>query len=62
MSRWHALLGYAWAVMALPIILLTFTGNNFWAAKIVAGTGLKVSPGIPGAKWCQRSFIRNIGP
>jgi hypothetical protein len=53
MSRLRACLGYAWAVMALPIILATFMGNNFWAEKIVTGTGLKVSPWYTGGEVVQ---------
>jgi hypothetical protein len=53
MSRLRAFFGYAWAAMALPIILATFTGNNFWAEKIVKGTGLKVSPWYTGGEVVQ---------
>lgn len=53
MSRLRAFFGHAWAVMALPIILATFMGNNFWAEKIVTGTGLKVSPWYTGGEVVQ---------
>lgn len=48
MRHLRAFFGYAWAMMAFPIILVTFIGNNFWAEKIVTGTGLKVSPWYTG--------------
>jgi hypothetical protein len=50
MSRLRTMLGYLWAFLALPIILATFIANDFWAAKLVAGTGLKVSPWFTGGE------------
>lgn len=46
MTRLKTLLCYTWALMAIPIVLATFMGMNFWAQKLVAFTGLEVSP------WC----------
>jgi hypothetical protein len=53
MSRVRAVLGYSWALLALPIILATFIGNGFWAEKLVAATGLKVSPWFTGGEVVQ---------
>ena len=53
MSRLRTILGYSWAFLALPIILATFIANDFWAAKLVAGTGLKVSPWLTGGEVLQ---------
>jgi thiol:disulfide interchange protein len=50
MSRVRAILGYFWAILALPIILATFIGNGFWAEKLVTATGLKVSPWLSGGE------------
>ena len=37
-------LAYVWAAAALPIVLATFFYGDFFAKKLVASTGLKVSP------------------
>jgi len=36
--------------MAVPIVLVTFMGMNFWAEKLVAFTGLEVSPWFTGGQ------------
>ena len=46
MIRLKTFLCYTWALTAIPIVLATFMGMNFWAEKLVAITGLEVSP------WC----------
>jgi hypothetical protein len=51
MSRLKAAMAYGWAVMAVPIVLATFIGMNFWARKLVSVTKLKVSP------WCTGGDI-----
>jgi len=53
MRQLRVFFGYAWAIMAFPIILATFIGNNFWAEKIAMGTGLKVSPWFTGGEVVQ---------
>lgn len=50
MTRLKTLLCYTWALMAIPIILATFMGMNFWAEKLVAITGLEVSPWYTGGQ------------
>jgi hypothetical protein len=53
MSRLRTILGYSWAFLALPIILAIFIANDFWAAKLVTITGLKVSPWFTGGEVVQ---------
>lgn len=50
MSCLRSMIGYLWALLALPIILATFIGGDFWAEKLVASTGLKVSPWFTGGE------------
>jgi hypothetical protein len=53
MTHLRTILGYAWALMAGPIILATFMGMNFWAGRLVSITGLKVSPRFTGGEVVQ---------
>lgn len=50
MARFKKYLSYSWALMAVPIVLVTFMGINFWAEKLVAITGLEVSPRFTGGQ------------
>ncbi len=50
MARFKTFLCYSWALMAVPIVLATFMGMNFWAEKLVAITGLEVSPWFTGGQ------------
>ncbi|UCG56595.1 MAG: hypothetical protein JSU70_17240 [Phycisphaerales bacterium] len=54
MSRLKAPMAYVWALMAVPIVLATFIGMNFWARKLVSFTKLKVSP------WCTGGDITSV--
>ena len=53
MKRIRKFLVYVWALMAVPILLATFIGNNVWARKLVNSTGLKVSPIYTGGEVAQ---------
>lgn len=53
MTRLKTVLCYGWALMAAPLVLATFMGMNFWAEKLVAVTGLKVSPWCTGGEVMQ---------
>ncbi len=46
-------LAYLWAWLALPIVLATFIGNSFWAKKLIAITGLQISPWDTGGEIVQ---------
>jgi hypothetical protein len=50
MSKLTAIAGYTLAVLAMVVVLATFIGMNFWADKLVAVTGLKVSPWFTGGE------------
>lgn len=53
MKLFRKFLAYGWALMAVPILLATFIGMNFWAEKLVGFTGLKVSPLCTGGEVVQ---------
>ncbi|MGA2171888.1 MAG: hypothetical protein ABSG82_02585 [Sedimentisphaerales bacterium] len=53
MNRLRKFLAYGWALMAVPIILITFIGMDGWAKKLVDFTGLKVSPLYTGGEVVQ---------
>ncbi len=59
MKLFRKFLAYGWALMAVPILLATFIGMNFWAEKLVSFTGLKVSPLFTGGEVVQT--IRHEG-
>ncbi len=44
MDRLKSILGNAWAITAIPIILATFIGMNFWAKGMATATGVTISP------------------
>jgi hypothetical protein len=50
MKKIRTILAYIFAAMAVPILLATFIGSDFWAKKLVAGTGLAVSPWYTGGE------------
>jgi len=50
MSKLTAITGYTLAVLAIPVVLATFIGMQFWAGKLVSATGLKVSPWYTGGE------------
>ncbi len=53
MTCLKTILCYVWALMAVPLVLATFVGMNFWAGKLVAFTGLEVSPRFTGGEVTQ---------
>jgi len=53
MSRLKSVLGYAWALAALPIVLATFIGLNSWARGFAELTGLEISAWFSGGKTAQ---------
>ena len=48
MSRLKSILGYIWAILAIPIVLTTFIHNGFWAKGLAEATGVEVSPWFTG--------------
>ncbi|MEW6367026.1 MAG: hypothetical protein AB1714_20545 [Acidobacteriota bacterium] len=50
MRRIKSVLGYAWAALALPMVLATFIGMDSWARGFASITGLQVSPWFTGAE------------
>ena len=50
MQRTKSFLGYAWAALALPIVLGTFLGMPHWAKLLATSTGIKVSPRFSGGE------------
>jgi hypothetical protein len=44
MSAIKSFLGYSLAILAIPVTIAIFVGLNGWAALLVNGTGLKLSP------------------
>jgi len=50
MKRLKSILGFIWAILAIPIILATFMGMNFWAKELADVTGVKISPWFSGGE------------
>ena len=48
MRRLRFVLGQIAAWLALPVLLATFIGMNFWARSLAQGTGIKISPWFSG--------------
>jgi hypothetical protein len=48
MNRLKSVLGYIWAIMAIPIVLATFINNGSWAKVLAETTGVEVSPRFTG--------------
>jgi hypothetical protein len=48
MNRLKSILGYIWAIMAIPIVLSTFINNGSWAKRLAETTGVEVSPWFTG--------------
>lgn len=53
MKRISSILGFLWALLALPIVLATFIGNGYWAEKLITVTGLHISPWDTGGEVVQ---------
>jgi hypothetical protein len=45
-----SILGNAWAILCLVIVLATFVGLNFWARVLANGTGIQVAPRYSGGE------------
>ena len=50
MKRLFSFLGYTWAAIALPMVLATFIGMNFWSVKLASTTGVTISPWYTGGE------------
>jgi hypothetical protein len=50
MSTVRRILGYSWAVLAIPLVLATFFGLQSWSKLLAQSTGLRVSPWMTGAE------------
>lgn len=50
MNRLKSILGHTWAILALPIILATFMGLDFWAKSLAKVTDVKISPWFSGGE------------
>jgi len=50
MRKLKSILGYAWALAALPILLVMFVGMNSWTRGFAELTGLEISPWYSGGK------------
>jgi len=48
MKKLQATLGHTWAILAIPLALATLLGMSFWSQRLVAVTGLTVSPWLTG--------------
>jgi hypothetical protein len=55
MQRFKAVLGYFWAGLAIPIIIMTFMQMDFWEKKLILEPGLKVS-----ARWTGGEVVQTI--
>jgi len=50
MQRIQSILGYSWALLAIPLVLATFVGMQAWAALLARSTGVQVSPWYTGGE------------
>ena len=50
MRKLKSILGHGWALLAVPILLATFIGMNFWAGTLATSTGVIVSPWFTGGE------------
>ena len=50
MNRLKSILGYVWAILAIPIVLATFIGMDFWARGLAKATAVKISPWYTGGE------------
>ena len=55
MGRLKTLLGYAWAALAVPMLLLTFMGQEPLSRALVRATGLSISP-----RWSGGEVARTV--
>jgi hypothetical protein len=57
MNRLKSILGHTWAILALPIMLATFMGLDYWAKSLAKITDVKISPWFSGGE-IIRTFPR----
>jgi hypothetical protein len=50
MKRIRPLLGYAWAVLALFVVVATFMGNRFFSRAFASATGIAISARYSGGE------------
>jgi hypothetical protein len=50
MKKLRAIAGYTWAVLTIPLVVVTFVGLPFWEKTLVGSTGLRVSPWFTGGE------------
>ncbi len=50
MSKLTAIAGYTLAALAVPLVLVTFIGGQFWSELLVSTTGITVSPWMTGGE------------
>lgn len=50
MERLKSLLGYAWAILILFIVLATFLGNGYFSRELTLATGITISPWFSGGE------------
>ena len=50
MATVRKILGYSWAVLAIPLVLVLFFGLNSWAKLLAQSTGVRVSPWMTGGE------------
>ena len=50
MNRLKSILGHTWAILALPIMLATFMGLDYWAKSLAKITDVKISPWFSGGE------------
>jgi hypothetical protein len=46
-------LGYFWAGLGIPVILITFIGEEFWVEKLIVDSGFKVAAWAGGGEIVQ---------
>lgn len=52
MNKLKAFLGYFWAALAVPVILIMLLGSNAWV-DLISASGLQVSPWFTGGEVAQ---------
>jgi hypothetical protein len=50
MNRLKSILGHTWAILALPIMLATFMGLDYWAKSLAKITDVEISPWFSGGE------------
>jgi hypothetical protein len=50
MNTARKILGYGWAVLAIPLVLVLFFGLDSWAKLLAQSTGIRVSPWMTGGE------------